>query len=85
MKWWRYSKDVEKELIIVLATGMLFVTLYSIFSYLTKFSFILDPTFFIGIIIMRGICLFFSVYFLIFAVLITKKWIDMTYANKRKT
>ena len=83
MKWWRYSKDIEKEIVIVLIQGMFFVAFYAIFAYLIQFSSFLSLPLLLGILTFQGICLFFSVYFLIFSVMITKKWIDMTYKDKK--
>jgi len=83
MKWWRYSKDIEKELIIVLTQGLFFVAFYVIFAYLSQFSSFLSLPLLLGIVAFQGICLFFSIYFLIFSILITKKWIDITYKDRK--
>lgn len=68
MQWMYFHKDIGKQINIALLAGIIFLFFYCIFDYFGDFT-----GFF------KWISLFFVAYFFVYAILLTKKWIDKKY------
>jgi len=69
IKWIRAFDSIEKQINATLAAMTLFLIFYAIYGYIDLW---IAP-------IIQIICLFSAVYFLVFSLLLTKKWADKKY------
>ena len=70
MRWMIYRKDIGKQINVVLLQATIFLVFYYFFGMFGSWWLATMA---------KGLSLLFVVYLLVYAILLTKKWIDKNY------
>ena len=71
MRWMYFDKNIGRQVNVTLIVAIIFVIFGFAFSqleYMTSFA-----------VLFKWLCVFFVVYLFVFALMLTKKWIDKMY------